>query len=321
MIVVTGALGFIGSCLASVLAKERSATQLVLVDDFSKEYKFQNIKDLAGAKRIDRNQLVSWMEAYGSEVEMIYHLGARTDTAEMDEKLFLVLNLNYSKTVWNLATQFNIPLVYASSAATYGNGKLGFSDDPKLIPNFTPLNPYGDSKQAFDLWATTQEQTPPKWFGFKFFNVYGPNEYHKGRMASVVYHCYNQIQQTGAMRLFRSHKEEFADGEQSRDFIYVKDVVRILKEIVASPAPSGIYNLGTGMARTFNDLVAQTFKSLALQPDISYIDTPEDIRDSYQYYTQADMKQLQSHLNFKFHSLEDGVDDYVSNYLQKESFI
>jgi ADP-L-glycero-D-manno-heptose 6-epimerase len=240
----------------------------------------------------------------------------------MNALIFDELNLNYSKFIWQACVNYNIPLVYASSAATYGAGELGYDDNEEMIDQLKPLNPYGESKNEFDKWALKQEAKPFFWAGLKFFNVYGPNEYHKGRMASVIFHAYHQIQNTGSMKLFKSHRKEFNDGEQIRDFIYVKDVVEVCYFLMHSRKHSGIYNLGTGQARTFNDLVAQTFKSLNKKEDISYIDIPKDIRNSYQYFTESNMKKLKDiGYHCKFYSLEDGINDYVQNYLQSNSYL
>ncbi len=315
MIVVTGAAGFIGSCLVSHLNKA-GYTNIVAVDDFSKHEKDENLNGKTLVAKVGRDDFMSWLEEYGEEVEFIYHIGARTDTTEFDTNIFDKLNLNYSKDIWNLAVKYNIPLVYASSAATYGLGEHGYKDDHGIVDKLKPLNPYGDSKNDFDKWILTQDTEPPFWAGLKFFNVYGPNEYHKGRMASVIFHAFNQINKTDGMKLFRSHNENYKDGEQLRDFIYVKDVVNVCLFLMEQEQPSGIYNLGSGKARTFLDLTKNTFKAMGKEPNIGFIDTPEDIRDKYQYYTEADMQKLiDAGYKTPFHTLEEGVADYVSNYL------
>ena len=237
----------------------------------------------------------------------------------MDASIFDRLNINYSKAVWNACSRFQIPLIYASSAATYGLGELGYEDNHKVVYDLKPLNPYGISKNDFDKWALQQSATPPFWAGLKFFNVYGPNEYHKGRMASVIFHTVRQIRATGGMKLFRSHRPDFKDGEQSRDFIYVKDVVNVCYFFKNQQKHSGLYNLGTGKARTFWDLASNTFRSMGLEPTISFIDTPADIRAFYQYFTEARMDKLQQiGYTANFHSLEQGIEDYVKNYLMDE---
>jgi ADP-L-glycero-D-manno-heptose 6-epimerase len=320
MIVVTGAAGFIGSCLVSKLQKQGHA-DIVVVDDFSNLNKAPNLADKEGIQKVERTVFFAWLEQHLTDVEFIFHIGARTDTTEFDQSIFDELNLNYTKHIWNWCAEQGVPLVYASSAATYGLGEFGYNDDHDVIEQLVPLNPYGDSKNDFDKWALKQETQPPYWAGLKFFNVYGPNEYHKGRMASVIFHAFNQINATGKMKLFRSHNLEYKDGEQQRDFIYVKDVVDVCCFLMKHQKDSGLYNLGTGTARTFYDLVSSTFVALGLEPDISFIDTPEDIRDKYQYFTEANMEKLKSiGYTQPFHSLEDGVEDYVKNYLTETNY-
>lgn len=318
MIVVTGAAGFIGSCMVKKLNDE-GHHDILAVDEFSRPDKNRNLdgKQLWG--QVHRDNFVRWLERNHADVDFIFHLGARTDTTEMSTAIFDQLNLEYSKAIWMLCAGFGIPLAYASSAATYGLGELGYADDHAIIPNLKPLNPYGQSKQDFDVWALQQTQAPPAWSGHKFFNVYGPNEYHKSRMASVIFHTARQIKATGAMKLFRSHRPDFRDGEQSRDFIYVKDVVDVLMHFMENRPTSAIYNLGTGKARTFLDLATNTFRALGLEPNISFVDTPADIRDTYQYFTQAEMGKLRRTGYIEpFHSLEDGIEDYVKLYLRDE---
>lgn len=316
MIIVTGAAGFIGSCLVARLNELGHARDIVVVDDFYKDYKDANLEGKAIREWIHRDIFLHWFEQVPSLISMVIHLGARTDTTEQDVAIFDKLNLNYSKQIWSICVKNQIPLVYASSAATYGDGAFGYDDDHTLVASLKPLNPYGESKQDFDLWALAQENTPPFWAGVKFFNVYGPNEYHKGRMASVVFHTFNQIMKTGEMKLFRSHRPDVRDGEQQRDFIYIKDVVDVLLFLAEKKPPSGLYNLGTGTARTFYDLASQTFNSLGKPTNISFIDTPEDIRDTYQYFTQANMaKLIAAGYDRPFTSLEDGVHEYVRDYL------
>lgn len=275
---------------------------------------------------------MDWLAAAPQKIDAVIHLGARTDTTEFDYSIHEELNVRYSQDVWNYCTQQQVPLVYASSAATYGAGELGYDDDPALVEKLQPLNPYGISKNEFDKWAlheAAKGNHPPVWTGLKFFNVYGPNEYHKARMASVIWHAFNQVKEDGVVKLFRSHKEGFKDGEQLRDFVYVKDVVSVIgwmmDEMLASTwlaANNGIYNLGTGIARTFNDLVKATFAGLDLAPNIQYIDMPEDIRDKYQYFTEANMTKLRkAGYDQPFYSLESGVDDYVRGYLKELKYL
>ena len=225
-------------------------------------------------------------------MEFVFHIGARTDTTEFDVEIFNRLNLNYTKDIWKICAENEIPMVYASSAATYGDGSLGYDDNHDIVEKLKPLNVYGESKNNFDKWALKQEKTPPSWYGLKFFNVYGPNEYHKGRMASVIMHAVKQIKETGGMKLFRSHRPDYSDGGQLRDFVYVKDVVEVMLFLWEYEVESGLYNLGTGKARTFLDLAKATFKALGVEENISFIDTPEDIRDKYQYFTEANMTKL-----------------------------
>lgn len=319
MIVVTGAAGFIGSCLIGKLNAE-NFNNVIAVDKFHDEAKLRNLQNKK-LTTIDRDAFLLWLDQNYEEVEFIFHLGARTDTAEFDRTLLWQLNTDYTKAIWKRCVQYQIPLVYASSAATYGLGEEGFDDDESRIPHLKPLNPYGESKNAFDIWALEQSEKPFFWAGLKFFNVYGPNEYHKSRMASVVFHAFHQIQKTGAMKLFRSHNPDFRDGEQMRDFVYVKDVVNVMYWLMHHRQNNGVYNLGSGKARTFLDLTNAVFAALQLEPNISFVDTPVDIRDKYQYFTEANMQKIKSiGYPMDFTELEDGVADYVANYLILERF-
>lgn len=320
MIVVTGAAGFIASGLIAKLNQE-GFKDIIAVDKFGDPRKEKNLIGKEILERVDRNSFFEWLVANAHRVEFIFHLGARTDTAEFDKDLLDELNTNYSKQVWQSCIDFQIPLVYASSAATYGGGELGYDDDHSVVDQLKPLNPYGVSKNEFDKWVLLQEKQPFFWAGLKFFNVYGPNEYHKDRMASVVFHAFNQIKKTGAMKLFRSHHPDFKDGEQMRDFVYVKDVVEVCYFLMHHRKESAIYNLGSGKARTFLDLVKGTFKAMDMPEDISFIDTPADIRDKYQYFTEANMSKLKR-IGYQkgFTSLEEGINDYVQNYLNNSSY-
>jgi ADP-L-glycero-D-manno-heptose 6-epimerase len=321
MIVITGAAGFIGSCIAGTL-NAKGINNLILVDDFSKTEKAANLADKQFVAKVDRAHFDKWMTDFGNEVSHVLHIGARTDTTEFDEAIFEELNISYSKMIWKHCVHYNIPLVYASSAATYGLGEFGYDDNEADMPKLQPLNPYGWSKQLFDIWALEQSSTPPNWVGLKFFNVYGPNEYHKGRMASVIMHTFHQIKTHGSMKLFRSHNPNYTDGGQMRDFVYVKDVVSVIEFLMTGKAHSGIYNLGSGKARTFLDLASNTFHALGKTPDISFIDTPADIRDKYQYFTEANMQKMRDQgYDIPFHTLEEGVADYVTNYLTDTRYI
>ncbi len=320
MIVITGAAGFIGSVLTGKM-NLKGRDDLILVDDFSSENKEKNLTGKKNELSVHRDDFFQWFDKNYHLVEFVLHIGARTDTTEFDKDVFDILNLNYSKQIWNRCAEHKIPLIYASSAATYGMGEFGYKDNHDLVEKLKPLNPYGESKNDFDKWVLEQTEEPPFWAGLKFFNVYGPNEFHKGRMASVIFHAYNQIKETGKVRLFRSHNPDFKDGGQLRDFVYVKDVVDVINYFIDSRPESGLYNLGTGKARTFIDLANATFAALDMEPQIEFIDTPEDIRDKYQYFTEADMSKLYaSGYNEPFYSLENGIGDYVKNYLVKENY-
>ncbi len=321
MIVVTGAAGFIGSNMVSKLNTE-NYKDIVIVDDFSNPEKNKNLIGKIYSESVNRDEFFSWLDKNHRFVQFIFHIGARTDTAEFDKAVFDKWNLQYSKYLWNACIEFGLPLIYASSAATYGSGEMGYEDSHDLVKKLKPLNPYGESKNNFDKWALEQEKKPYFWTGLKFFNVYGPNEYHKGRMASVIFHAFRQIKETGKMRLFRSHRKDYKDGEQLRDFVYVKNVAAVMFFFMHHRKDSGLYNLGTGKARTFLDLTKATFSAMKLKPRIEFIDTPEDIRYKYQYYTEANMVKLRSvGYDKPFYSLESGIQEYIENYLIPEKYI
>jgi ADP-L-glycero-D-manno-heptose 6-epimerase len=321
MIVVTGAAGFIGSVIIKYL-QDTNLKPIIAVDDFGRMDKNRNLKNKEIRAFIHRDNFPSWLESNFKEVEFIFHMGARTDTTDPNEARFDRLNFHYSQDIWKLCTKFEIPLIYASSAATYGGGEFGFVDSIRNINALKPLNQYGWSKQKFDLWVVRQKDHPPHWYGFKFFNIYGPNEYHKDRMASVVFHAFNQIKKNGCLKLFRSHHADYKDGQQSRDFIYVKDVAKTLMWFYHNIPANGIYNLGTGKARPFLDLAKGVFKSLGLEENITFIDTPADIREKYQYFTEADIAKLNSlDFDIRFESLESGIHDYVTNYLLPAAYL
>jgi len=322
-IIVTGAAGFIGSCMVQYL-NEQGLEHLILVDDFGFEEKRKNWESKKFIQIVERYNLFEWLKEKNPDVEAVIHLGARTDTTEFNYAIHEELNVQYSKDIWHYCVEKNIPLIYASSAATYGAGELGYNDDHELPFKLKPLNPYGISKNEFDKWALLQTNHPPVWTGLKFFNIYGPNEYHKERMASVIWHAFNQIKKDGVVKLFKSHRPDFKDGEQLRDFVYVKDLVKVMfwmYQLMVNGkwefSKNGIYNLGTGKARSFYDLAAATFRGLDKDPNIVFIDMPEDIRDKYQYFTEANMKKLyDAGYHEPFYTLEEGVDDYVRNYLK-----
>ncbi len=321
MIVVTGAEGFIGSCLVARLNQD-GFNDLVLVDDFGAiENRERNLEGKKYTALVERKDFFEWLNLNTIELEFVFHIGARTDTTESDEQIFKELNVDFSKRLFKVCANEGIPLVYASSAATYGDGAFGYDDNENGLNQLQPLNPYGRSKNEFDIWGLAQEKQPLFWAGLKFFNVFGPNEYHKKRMASVIFHAFHQIQTEGKVKLFQSHRPDYKDGEQKRDFIYVKDLCDVCIYLMHHRKNSGIYNLGTGEARTWNDLVAAIFTALGKEKNIEYIPIPEDIREKYQYFTEANMDKLRciGYTN-KFLSVEDAVLDYVKNYLLPGNF-
>lgn len=319
-ILLTGAAGFIGSYLLGFL-NNHGYSNIIIADDFHDEDKWFNFDSKKFVQKVERSELFDWLANKNPSIDIVFHLGARTDTAEFNYAVHEMLNVDYPKKLWAYCTENKIPLVYASSAATYGAGEHGYKDDHELVKKLAPLNPYGVSKNEFDKWALEQEDQPPYWVGLKFFNVYGPNEYHKERMASMVFHGYNQIKKTGKMRLFKSHREDYKDGEQLRDFIYVEDIAKLCHWLTENKIDSGLYNVGTGKARTFNDLANALFLSMNKPVNIEYIDMPEDIRDKYQYFTEADMSKLTgAGYTASFYTLEEGVADYVRNYLSLNNY-
>jgi ADP-L-glycero-D-manno-heptose 6-epimerase len=313
-VLVTGAAGFIGANV--VRSYSSRGCKVISVDNL--EY-FDNRKEHLGidfGTRIETLDLFDWLGTSKPNVTAIVHMGACANTMETDRTFLWKMNVEYSQNLWNYATENSIPFIYASSAATYGDGSLGYDDDETLIPKLTPLNAYGDSKQAFDLWALEQDkigECPPLWSGWKFFNVYGPGERHKGNMASVVLHAFDQISQRGSVKLFRSHRDGIADGHQKRDFIFVEDVLSVLRFALEAEIEPGIYNLGTGKSRTFLDLANAVFASLTHESTIEFIDTPIAIREKYQYLTEARMDRVRE-LGYDkpFTSLEEGIANYVS---------
>lgn len=311
MIVVTGAAGFIASNVVEAL-NNGGHRDLVLVDDFFRENRRRNYEDKQYLLLIHRDSFFEWFNNNHKNIEFVIHLGARTDTTEFDYNVFQKLNVDYTLMIWKLCTQYQIPLAYASSAATYGMGELGYDDRHDIVERLQPLNPYGCSKNEVDKFILRQIEQPPFWAGLKFFNVYGPNEFHKGKMASVILHAFRQINETGQMKLFRSHNPNFKDGQQLRDFVYVKDVAKVILWLMEHRPTSGLYNVGTGKARSFYDLADNTFKAMGRETRIEYIDTPLEIRDKYQYFTEANMAKLRSvGYTEPFTSLEDGVKEYV----------
>lgn len=324
MILVTGAAGFIGSVIVKEL-NELGNEDLMLCDHFETGDKWKNLRGLKYDSFVQVEDLFNhpiWKKQGG--LKAIYHMGACSATTELDMDFLYKNNTEYTNKLLALAAAKNIPIVYASSAATYGAGEQGYSDDHKGIAKLAPLNKYGYSKQLSDEWILKQTKKPKVWFGVKFFNVFGPNEYHKGKMSSVVFQSFNQIKDVGEVKLFKSHRPDYKDGEQLRDFVYVKDVVRAMIALIDAgkkkPSISGIYNLGTGEARSFHDLVKATYAAMDIKPKITFIDMPVELRNQYQYYTQAEMGKLKKALpKFKFMKLEEAVDDYVRNHLAQEN--
>ncbi len=320
MIAITGAAGFIGSCLVSKLNRQ-GRKDLILVDDFSRQDKMKNLAGKDCCAMLHRNGFFQWLAENHKNISFLFHLGARTDTTEQQDSVFKLLNVDYSKNLWRACATYKLPMAYASSAATYGAGEHGYSDEHDRINDLKPLNPYGKSKHDFDKWVLQQQHQPPFWAGLKFFNVYGPNEYHKGRMASAIWHIFHQIQTNGQVDLFRSHKPGIADGEQQRDFVYVKDVVDVCAFFLKEQPSNGIYNLGTGKTNSFKDLARCVFDAMKQKPVIRYVDTPELIRTKYQYFTEAKIDKLRDTGYGKpFSTLEKGVADYVNNYLEKNKY-
>lgn len=319
MIVVTGACGFIGSCVIAAL-NHNNRNDIVAVDLFKQPDKInlKNIENKNVAERIDKDDLFNWIDDNYTEIDYVVHLGAVSSTVEFNKDILKQYNTDYTKEIWSRCTLYTIPIIYASSAATYGNGDLGYSDDEKNIPNLKPLNPYGESKQEFDVWCLKEEKTPPFWYGLKFFNVYGPNEEHKGAMSSVVLHAFNEIKANGKVKLFKSYKQNIPHGHQKRDFIYVGDVVNVMLWLMENKPANGIYNVGTGKARTFLDLVRAVFKAMKLPTNIEYIEMPKEIKNKYQYFTEADVKKLRN-IGYRvpFTTVENGVAEYVTKYLMK----
>ena len=316
MIIITGAAGFIGSALASRL-NQSGERDLLLVDVLRHNDKWKNLRHLDFYDYVDRDALWETLPLL-PEVKAIFHMGACSATTESDAAYLMENNYRYTLRLAQYALQNNIRFIYASSAATYGAGERGYADDESAIHLLRPLNMYGYSKQLFDLKAR-REGWLEKICGIKFFNVYGPNEYHKGDMASVVFKAFNQIRETGRVRLFRSHREDYGDGEQKRDFVYIRDVLEMMIWLWQHPRVNGLFNAGSGRARTFLDLAAATFQAMGKAPRIEFIDMPEDIRDRYQYFTEAPMDKLRAAgYDRPATSLEEGVRDYVQNYLARD---
>lgn len=319
MIVVTGAAGFIGSYIVGKLNRE-GFKDIVLVDKFNDPLKNNNYEQKQYTALIDRDDFFTWLDENEKFVQIIIHMGARTDTVGQEPEVYHQLNFEYSQNIWKACIKYGLPLIYASSASTYGDGSKGFDDTHQNLDDFEPLNLYAQSKHDFDKWALKQKEQPYFWTGLKFFNVYGPNEYHKGRMASVILQAFNKIGETGEMKLFRSHREDIADGEQARDFIYVEDIAKVILFFMNHRKNSGLYNVGTGEARTYIDLAKAVFKSMGIKENIGFMDTPKDLVGKYQYYTCANIAKLKSiGYDEEFYSLEKGIDEYINSYMMASS--
>jgi len=318
-IIVTGGAGFIGSNIVKALNIE-GYNQIIIVDHLTDNGKWKNLIDLKFIAYFDRNDFLEELKKDNplfKDVKIIIHMGACTNTTEKNENYIIDNNTIYSKYLFDYAKGRNIRFIYASSAATYGNGSKGYNDKEL---DLQPLNCYGYSKYLFDQWVLNSKEKPLQWVGLKFFNVFGPKEYHKGQMASVVYHGYHQVIKDGEIRLFKSYKAQYKDGEQKRDFIYVKDAVRVVLFLINNPHINGIFNVGTGEARTFLDLAISVFRALNLKPNIRFIDMPEHLKDKYQYFTEADISSLRNAgYSEEFTPLESAIEDYVVNYLKKLS--
>ncbi len=317
LVLVTGAAGFIGSRVAESCREQGLAVLAVDQEGFFQD-RTEHLPYLKPERIVDMDRLFDVLNngEFKGKIASIIHMGACTDTTELDEAYLKRVNIEYSQKLWTFAAQEKIPFVYASSAATYGDGAQGYTDDESQISKLKPLNPYGESKRLFDIWALEQEKqghTPPVWAGFKFFNVYGFGERHKGKMASVVMHSFDQISAGKEVRLFKSHRAGIADGEQMRDFVFVDDVVEVLQFARKGGIKRGIFNLGSGKARSFHDLARATFRALGKPEQIQFIDMPMELRERYQYFTEAQMSRLKTAGYTKpFTSLEDGVAKYVA---------
>jgi ADP-L-glycero-D-manno-heptose 6-epimerase len=318
MVILTGGAGFIGANLLRRLNR-MGFTEILIVDNIAKSRKWANLVGCSFANYIHKDSLWQWLgENCGTRFEMVIHLGACTDTMEVDFEYLIKNNTTYSQRLWDFCYRQGIPFIYASSAATYGDGGEGFSDAHETVARYRPINGYGYSKHLFDLWALQQKNAPPRWYGLKFFNVYGPYENHKGKMASVAYHSLPQALNNGCIRLFKSYREGCPNGGQKRDFVYVEDVVRMILFLIKNPVPNGIYNCGSGEARTFNDLAGAIFGALNRYTKIEYFDMPETIRSSYQYFTEADMSKIQSAgYDYQPTPLDKGIQKYVQWMLEK----
>jgi len=320
-IIVTGGAGFIGSCLIWKL-NNRGINDIIVVDRLDSSEKWKNLVGKQVQDYIDKDKFLESLETgkLKNHLDIIVHMGACTSTTESDAAYLMENNYFYSQRLAKWALKQNIPFLYASSAATYGAGEFGYSDEDEITLKLEPLNAYGDSKQLFDLWLV-KNKLSNKVTGFKFFNVFGPNEYHKEDMRSVIAKVFDRVAKGEKFRLFKSYKKEFPDGEQKRDFVYVKDAIEIVYYFIEHPDKKGIFNVGTGIARSWNDVARALFSALGLKPNIEYIDMPQELRVQYQYFTQADLSKLKNTgINHKFFTLEDAIKDYVG-YLKNHSYL
>lgn len=325
MFIVTGGAGFIGSVVIAELEKEYPHTPITVIDWLEDDDRWKNINKRTLSDIIFPENTHYYLEDNKNEIQAIIHMGAISTTTEKNVNKIVEQNISYTLDLFDWCTEYNIPFIYASSAATYGEGEKAFNDSIDLdhLKKLVPLNAYGFSKHMVDKSIIQKTEKPSQWVGLKFFNVYGPNEYHKGGQKSVVAHAVKQIQETGKMKLFKSHHPDYEDGMQLRDFVYVKDIAKNIIWFIQNPQVSGIFNQGTGDARSFKDLTITTFKAMNVPVNIEYIDMPDELKNQYQYFTQANMNNFK-HIykkhkeeNYKSTSLEDGVSDYVQHYLLK----
>lgn len=318
-IVITGGAGFIGSCMVRTF-NDKDITDIIIVDNINRSDKWLNMRNKKYLEYVNKDVFLDKLNSYPN-IECIIHLGACSATTEKDFDYLYENNVEYTKCLWNYCIKNQIQFIYASSAATYGDGKYGF-DDKKDITNYLPLNGYGYSKHLIDLWVNKQKELPLQYVGLKFFNVYGPNEYFKSSMASMVYHGFNQIKETGRIKLFKSLNPDFKDGGQLRDFVYVKDVCDVIMYFYEHKEYNGIFNVGTGKAQSFQELAEAIFKALNIASQIEYIDMPLNLINTYQYYTMANIDKLKSiGYETEWRDLNKGVGDYVQNYLMKNYLI
>ncbi len=323
MYVVTGGAGFIGSVIVAELNRTYPDEPVVVVDWLKDDERWKNLNTHTIANFVFPDDVADFLDDHEEDIKAVIHMGANSATTEKNVDELARWNTQFTLDLFNWCTAAEVPFIYASSASTYGNGEHGFNDndDMDYLQKLCPMNAYGFSKHTADKAIVKAEDKPPQWAGLKFFNVYGPNEYHKGSMASVAYHTFNQVQATGKMKLFKSYNSKYADGEQTRDFVYVKDIAKAVTWLLDNPKTSGLFNLGSGEGRSFKDLATAVFGALNKKVDIEYIDMPDSVREHYQYFTQANMDKFIKATGgeFKPTSLEDGVFDYVQNYLVKDN--